>query len=86
MVGQLDKKFIVTLLTESKKNRKGQVICVFDQHAVDERVTLERLLASKYPRKYHVYSVLNFALNLGEKNCFKRLKITVWTLADCLIR
>lgn len=44
VVQQVDNKFIIAVVKSSKKE-KG-VIYLFDQHAVHERILLERLLTS----------------------------------------
>lgn len=41
VIGQLDKKFIITI------KKGGNMLIVFDQHAVHERVRLEQLLKGK---------------------------------------
>ena len=55
MVGQVDKKFIAAVMPSSNEhhpvganepngNPKNQVVVLFDQHAVEERLRLEALL------------------------------------------
>ncbi|XP_039281629.1 DNA mismatch repair protein Mlh3-like [Nilaparvata lugens] len=44
VIGLLDNRFIVTIINVSPTETKKNVITLFDQHAVDERIRFENLL------------------------------------------
>lgn len=45
ILGQIDRKFIATKMNGKKTEVNVDFLVLFDQHAVDERVKLERNLA-----------------------------------------
>ena len=42
VIGQVDSKFIATVVKDKKH---GELLVLLDQHAVDERIQLEKLIA-----------------------------------------
>lgn len=50
VIGQVDKKFIVAL------KEADNLLLLFDQHAVHERIRLEKLLKGTYKKSFSKYS------------------------------
>ena len=49
MLGQVDCKFIACVLPPDADGRDHETLLLVDQHAADERIGLERLVASVHP-------------------------------------
>lgn len=45
VIGQVDKKFILVKLSSSETKTEGKMLVIIDQHAADERIRVETLLA-----------------------------------------
>lgn len=49
MVGQVDCKFIAIVIND---NKHGELLVLLDQHAVDERIQFEKLIAGELTQTF----------------------------------
>lgn len=62
VIGQVDRKFIavigenVNTSTSTNDNSRTNILVLFDQHAVHERIRLEKLICEHYPQHSYVLS------------------------------
>jgi DNA mismatch repair protein MLH3 len=70
LVGQCDKKFILTSAESTGPDGPRSFLLAFDQHAADERVNLERLITAALATRSQACVAINQTVSVAEEEAF----------------